>query len=663
MLRDLGAFFVITIAALESILAMELEAHAGWELDGGIICYASHSQLDPEITLDTYGGAYVVWVDTRDGPQSDIYAQHVTASGSRIWYHTGIPICVADGDQEEAALVPDDAGGAIIVWTDRRGEDADIYAQRVDRHGTALWEENGIVVSDASNDQYDPTIIRDGEGGVIVVWTDGRNFGLDYSLDLYAQRLDANGNKLWASSGLAVYEGPGSQSKPDVLTDGSGGAFVAWQDTRNDSFEQPYDYDIFAAHVRGAGSVAWDREIVEVLYSQFDVRLVPDPEGGILLFWSDDRDQDELERDIYGSRCRADGGLLVPSDTGRSIVQRTNSQTLAEVVTDGSGGAILFWYHNNGVDHDIKAQRLNADLESQWVSGGIDVCVATDYQTDLRAIDDAYGGAIAVWVDRRNSSGRDIYTQRINSSGARVWEADGMPVCLDSSRQLMPALCTDSMGGALFAWHDQRRGTPGDIWGHHARSNGTLLPTLLRSSDVRWNGDAVRLTWQIFDGGTGLEWLVERSTLADGGYERLDARPEPQADSGWTVMDGDITRGETVRYRVSVKNDGGFDVLFVSDPVAVPFLVTRLLPARPNPFNPATNLEFDLARPGAAHLTVYDLAGREVRQLATGEHTAGRHRLRWDGRDTRGHAVPAGVYIARLATGDRVHTIRLSLVR
>jgi hypothetical protein len=62
-------------------------------------------------------------------------------------------------------------------------------------------------------------------------------------------------------------------------------------------------------------------------------------------------------------------------------------------------------------------------------------------------------------------------------------------------------------------------------------------------------------------------------------------------------------------------------------------------------------------------LRVFALDGREVRRLARAAYPAGRHELRWDGRDARGAAVPSGVYFLRLESGGTVRAHRMVRVR
>jgi hypothetical protein len=68
----------------------------------------------------------------------------------------------------------------------------------------------------------------------------------------------------------------------------------------------------------------------------------------------------------------------------------------------------------------------------------------------------------------------------------------------------------------------------------------------------------------------------------------------------------------------------------------------------PNPASGPSTIEFALPRDGRVALGVYDLQGRLVRELVTGDLPAGRHHATWDGRDVSGQVASAGVYFYRL---------------
>ena len=91
----------------------------------------------------------------------------------------------------------------------------------------------------------------------------------------------------------------------------------------------------------------------------------------------------------------------------------------------------------------------------------------------------------------------------------------------------------------------------------------------------------------------------------------------------------------------------------------------RLLPSRPNPWRADGDavIAFALARGAECRLQVFDISGRLVRTLAAGAFEPGEHRVPWNGRDERGHAVSSGVYFCRLQAGGEALSERVVLVR
>jgi hypothetical protein len=91
--------------------------------------------------------------------------------------------------------------------------------------------------------------------------------------------------------------------------------------------------------------------------------------------------------------------------------------------------------------------------------------------------------------------------------------------------------------------------------------------------------------------------------------------------------------------------------------------VCRLLAPWPNPCNPRATIAFSLEQLSPVQVAIYDLAGRRVDVLAERTFAAGKHVLTWRGEDGRGHPLPTGLYLVRLATGRYVSTRKLLLQR
>ena len=83
----------------------------------------------------------------------------------------------------------------------------------------------------------------------------------------------------------------------------------------------------------------------------------------------------------------------------------------------------------------------------------------------------------------------------------------------------------------------------------------------------------------------------------------------------------------------------------------------------PNPFNRGTIIPFRLSKGSFVRLEVYDPSGRRVRTLVNAWREAGEHRVRWDGRDSRGEEVSSGVYVAWIEAGEFSRAMKVMLLR
>jgi len=90
---------------------------------------------------------------------------------------------------------------------------------------------------------------------------------------------------------------------------------------------------------------------------------------------------------------------------------------------------------------------------------------------------------------------------------------------------------------------------------------------------------------------------------------------------------------------------------------------TRLLGASPNPFNPRTEIRFELALPADARLEIFDSMGRRVRSWQMPALAAGPHAVGWHGLDDRENKVASGVYHMRLEVEGKIFSDRLVLLR
>jgi flagellar hook assembly protein FlgD len=83
----------------------------------------------------------------------------------------------------------------------------------------------------------------------------------------------------------------------------------------------------------------------------------------------------------------------------------------------------------------------------------------------------------------------------------------------------------------------------------------------------------------------------------------------------------------------------------------------------PNPFNPSTRFTVDVPKISDVTVAIYDILGRQITTLLTGQQTAGVKTIEWDGTDARGTVVPTGVYFVRMSAEDFSATHKIMLMK
>ena len=83
----------------------------------------------------------------------------------------------------------------------------------------------------------------------------------------------------------------------------------------------------------------------------------------------------------------------------------------------------------------------------------------------------------------------------------------------------------------------------------------------------------------------------------------------------------------------------------------------------PNPFNPVTNISYDIPEVAQVTLEIYNVSGQKVRTLAQGQHEPGRYRIQWNATNDFGNPLSSGMYIYRIHAGDFVSVKKLILMK
>lgn len=456
-----------------------LSSQAQWSTNSSInspVAAAPKSQNSVHSVSDANGGIVMVWDDNRNSSTTadDIYAQRLNASGIRKWALNGIAICNNAGTQKNSTVTDAGNGNTIITWEDNRAGNYDIYAQKIDSSGNILWASNGIIVCNKTTTQKSPKIVGDNAGGAIIVWEDSLN---NY-WDIYAQRISSSGSVMWTSGGVAICNASNTQVNPRIDIDGAGGAIFTWQDKRNNA-----DYDIYAQRIDASGAVQWTANGVAICVAagtQSNPRIEPDGANGALISWVDKRNT--IDNNIYAQRINS-SGITQWTSNGVTVCSAANNQSALDMKYIGSTGLLITWKDDRVNANEIYAQLISLSGITQLTTNGIKLSNGLK-SLSPNVISDGSGGAIVAWQDS-TTLGWDIRSQKLNSSGTIQWTNGGEIVSDANDDQLYVSQVSDGNGGAIFVWDDHRNGTDYDIYAHHLYSNGTALVGINELSNTR----------------------------------------------------------------------------------------------------------------------------------------------------------------------------------
>jgi Secretion system C-terminal sorting domain len=413
------------------IYAQKLNANGSLAFDvaGVVICNALLNQSNITITDDGVGGCIIAWTDGRAG-NNDIYAQRITSTGSIAWANNGVVVSNNSGVELLAVIERVNATEAIIGWRDDRNNTSfstgqDYFMNKLlISNGSKQWINDYELVR-ANNTQSNLRLLRNAAGGVFAVWQDPRV--ATTNADIYLQIVNNNGTGALTNYGANLTAtATFNQANAQIISDEATGAIIVWDDNRTANNDQA----IYAQKVNASGVEQWTSggvlisDIAGANNNQRNPYLTKDGSGGAIIAWQDTRNSATSNSDIYTQRISNLGivqwdanGVLVCNATGN----QPNSATSGfGIISDNANGAYIFWddARISSSDLEVYAQRVNNTGSVLWASNGVPV--ANKSGSNQRApsgVEDGSGRILLVWQDGRTTANSELFASRVENTG------------------------------------------------------------------------------------------------------------------------------------------------------------------------------------------------------------------------------------------------------
>ncbi len=427
------------------------------------LCTANGTQSAPQLLADQAHGVWVIWEDARSA-RSALYCQRLDSLGHPQLPNNGIALATTSGKQTHFAATSDGRGGFIVVWQEVTNDDGDILAQRIAANGERLWGVEGKEVYRGNKEQGWPQVLAESSGSVYVFWHDERTG----SQDLMGQRLNANGEKLWEVNGVELVNTRRTQTLGEAAVIPNRGFALSWQD------ESATPARVLVQHFDQSGKALWSAPVWVAQSSgeQSAPRMLLDASNtgsfALHLAWLDRRFN---VANVYAQKLSADGAWLWGL-AGIAAGRATGEQQDVQLLREGANGLFVVWEDARNDKGDIFAQRLEGEGKALWPAQGLALAQAEQGQFRARITADGQGGFMAAWEDERGS-GTNIYAQRMNALGQAQWIAAGVVLTDHGKKNSQAGVLAISPKRAWSAWMDERNGS-GDIYAQPLALDGKL---------------------------------------------------------------------------------------------------------------------------------------------------------------------------------------------
>ena len=653
------------------------------------------------------GGSFSAWTQFSGNVQNAV-SQHVTGEGALAW--TGgadLSTNSSNFRMSPVLAVGEETQQLMAVWREANGSQSQhgVYAQRLDSSGNRLWGSNGtaVVALNNSYDYLDLSMAGFGEELISAYIQQSANM----NGDIYANRLDAEGNSVWMGGNVTVTNS-GSPKSDMMAGKGTNCLFISW--TENGS--------VYAHCLRDDGTLG----VPELSGGPGDVLLVPAEYPTIqdAIDASEDRDTILVSPGTYNENINYSGKNIVVAsyymtygvdyfieqtviggDSSGSVVTFESGEdstavligfTFQDIINESEDGPQTIITINESSPMIVN-NRFNNFYLFQDVESAVIYCENSNSLIMNNIFTDGSignGYVLAGYILSKYSS-LTISNNRIENGYVGFAEPSGYIVSIASENIIESNIIINTSmgyctvcatisildGSDCIIRNNLISQAYGDGYGavvasesQYVSNNNTFVSNSLGYANLASDGVVSN---DIIYGTSNPVYIDENSNIQvsysdiEGGWEgegNIDTIPLfCNPDSGdFTLAENSPCVGTGQDGANIGALDVGCEAILSTGMDVVPgkFVLHQNYP---NPFNPVTTLRYELPEVALVNVTIYDMMGRVVKSLVNGSQTAGYKTIQWDATNNKNHSVSAGLYLYTIKAGEYSQTKKMVLLK
>lgn len=467
---------------LSLMLLISITVHSQWSGDSTLnlpVCVYYGEQSVQKLVKTSDGGCYIAWFDNRSAGYA-VYLQKLSSAGIKQFDSLGL---LVSNKPQNSSLVDwditvDNNNNCILVFTDiRAGGAINPYAYKISTTGAFLWGPDGISLTDSvSVYQSNPKVAKTSDGNFVIVWVWGSS-----PQKIAIQKLSPDGIKLLGASPYRLAGLSGETfTYPSLVSSDNGTVIMEWS-AYTGSFMNPQNYKIFCMKYVTPDVPLWSNPR-DTVYSlgrisgYFVPKIITDGSNGAVLAWQDDRNS----ANIYMSYVQhfSSTGVKLLQENGIAV-----TTTPAQNHFDCGIGFMpstqeiysIYKITNSGqTQMGLGAQKISPSGLRQWTDAGkIIVPLSSSFSAVNQLAFCKDTGAVFIYNQSGSGNTNYIYAFRTDRNGNYIWQSGikGMATSQSSKSKITADIFDNGM--LVAAWYDNRNSSF-DVYAQNILYNGSL---------------------------------------------------------------------------------------------------------------------------------------------------------------------------------------------
>ncbi len=448
---------------------------AQWSDDPGsntAVAVLNGSQAIPKVGIGPNGDVYIGFFSNETGLY-DVRLQRYDSAGNAMWEENGIIVSdhpsmtwLTDWD-----MTVDQQNNAILTFQDVRTGNNDIFAYSISSDGAFNWGEDGLQLSDSPDFAASPKVCVTSDNNVVVTWHG--------ETSILMQKISSAGDLLWGDDGISII-GENTYSWPQPLAiaddeiivkffEDSG---VPWAPTRH-IFAQRFDtngnpvWDDFTIVSNAGGISAWNQVL----------SIIGDGDSGFFIGWHDDRDSD-MDAEGFVQHINSDGEAEFTIN-GVEIITTGNRETYSpKLIYDSNEQELTAYWQSTNSDQNsdgITGQKFDSSGSLLWGNDGITLIPLSASDIFMVGVSSSPYGNIVIYEESHDALNSMTKAMLLDEEGDFVWEDEIITLSSVTSQKLHPVASKFDQGQWVATWED-RRDDDGDIYAQNITFTGELGP-------------------------------------------------------------------------------------------------------------------------------------------------------------------------------------------